>query len=77
MERVLGGVSVGFEGGFLGDFSMGCMLSVCGVENVGRYVGYGVSCWIFAPGILFSFILDAPAEVARQARNDGFFRRLL
>jgi hypothetical protein len=26
------------------------------VENVGRYVGYGVSSWIFATGILLSFI---------------------
>jgi hypothetical protein len=28
--------------------------------------------WYFA----FAYLLDAPTEVARQARNDGFFRRL-
>jgi len=76
VQGVVCGVSEGSEGGCLGDFSAECMLSVRGGKREGLC---GLWCefldfcdWDFA----FAYLLDAPTEVARQARNDGFFRRL-
>ena len=55
MQGIVCGVSVGFEDGSLGGF-LGRMHVECVLGGKWGDVGYGVSSWILATGILLSLI---------------------